>query len=404
MLYSSKRAVASTVVEASTMETTPLLGVGAYPSKTQEPCSWRSSEAFLVFTVAAAIFTDTLLYAIIVPILPYALVERMDIAEEDVQWWESMLFATFGVAGLVSSPLCGYLADRWRDRRTPFLCGLLLAMGGTFLFGFARTPGMLILSRICQGLASTVVFTVGLALIGDVVPSSRIGEAIGYALSGVSAGFLVAPTLAGYIYDRFGYEAVFWVCVALLAFDVLLRTLLLEPKTTSVNVDDVDAQQQSHNNYNNNTIPHDTIRPVHAVSDDTLSMAGSEATETMARWKMPITLRFLANPPFLAAFVGYSIYTSNMSALDGVLALFVKREFHWSSTAAGLSYLTVAIPALGAPLVGRLSDRFGAKRFIIVGFLFLSLLQLLLRFAQAGRAALLCTLLFTIGQLLMPLF
>lgn len=67
----------------------------------------RASKAFAVFVVSLAVFSDILLQNLVVPVLPYALKERVGlVGEVDVQWWNSILLAAFGGAYMVGS--CTY--------------------------------------------------------------------------------------------------------------------------------------------------------------------------------------------------------------------------------------------------------------------------------------------------------
>lgn len=63
----------------------------------------RSSKGFVTFVVCVAIFTDMLLSNLIVPMLPYALVERVGLPKEDVQKWNSILLALYGGSQMVGS-------------------------------------------------------------------------------------------------------------------------------------------------------------------------------------------------------------------------------------------------------------------------------------------------------------
>lgn len=67
----------------------------------------RASKAFVVFVVCLAVFSDVLLQNLVVPVLPYALKERVGLVDEvDVQWWNSLLLAAFGGAFMTGS--CTY--------------------------------------------------------------------------------------------------------------------------------------------------------------------------------------------------------------------------------------------------------------------------------------------------------
>ena len=93
----------------------------------------------------------------------------------------------------------GWLADRTSHRQASFLVGLFILAAATILLGVAATPGILVLSRILQGLSCAVVYTVGLALLVDTVDRKQIGQALGTALSGTSVGILISPLLASVV-------------------------------------------------------------------------------------------------------------------------------------------------------------------------------------------------------------
>ena len=60
--------------------------------------SFRSSKTFVTFIVSVAIFTDMILFSLIAPILPFALLDRVGLSPQDVQKWNSILLASYGGA------------------------------------------------------------------------------------------------------------------------------------------------------------------------------------------------------------------------------------------------------------------------------------------------------------------
>ena len=60
----------------------------------------RSSKFFVYTVINLAVFTDAYLYGLIIPILPFALVERVHLHKEEVQRWIGFLLAAYG-AGLI---------------------------------------------------------------------------------------------------------------------------------------------------------------------------------------------------------------------------------------------------------------------------------------------------------------
>jgi MFS family permease len=90
----------------------------------------------------------------------------------------------------------------------------------------------------------------------------------------------------------------------------------------------------------------------------------------------------------------------NRFAFDTILPLHVKDTFDWDSTAAGLVFITVMVPGFFAPVVGALSDRYGAKWLSLFGFVASIPLFACLRFVTVNTLAqkvLLCVLLVLLG-------
>lgn len=94
----------------------------------------------------------------------------------------------------------------------------------------ARTYWVLCGARVLQGCSSAVVWTVGMALLADTLPTNQLGVAMGTIGSVVSLAMVTAPVLGGTIFHHFGYEAVFYVLGGFLLLDVVLRLLMIERK------------------------------------------------------------------------------------------------------------------------------------------------------------------------------
>lgn len=91
-----------------------------------------------------------------------------------------------------------------------------------------------------------------------------------------------------------------------------------------------------------------------------------------------------------------------MTALDSVLALFVRERFGWNQSAQGLVFLALFIPQLVNPAVGMIRDRYAKAGRCMVSEAFaincaaLTLLRLVVK-DSVGSKVLLCTLLAVIG-------
>lgn len=202
--------------------------------------AYRSSTFFICATVCIAIFTDILLYGIIVPVIPYALTTQVGVSDDSVQTWNAILLACYSVALLISSPLAGIYADHTSSRRWPLLLGLLALAGSTLMLCLGKTIALLIIGRVLQGVSAAIVWSVGLALLADTM-GKNIGQAMGYISIAMSMGLLVSPAVGGAVYAAAGYYAVYYVAFGLIFLDILLRLLLIEKKVARQWIDDEES-------------------------------------------------------------------------------------------------------------------------------------------------------------------
>jgi MFS family permease len=189
--------------------------------------AFRSSTLFIGAAVCIAIFSDILLYGIIVPVVPYSLTVQVGIPEHEVQQWTAILLACYSGALFLGSPIAGVYADHTSSRRLPLLIGLLALTGSTIMLCLGKSIGVLIVGRILQGLSAAIVWSVGLALLVDTT-GRNVGIAMGYVSIAMSVGLLIAPLIGGGVYAAAGYYAVFYIGFGFIALDFLLRFLLVE--------------------------------------------------------------------------------------------------------------------------------------------------------------------------------
>ncbi|KAJ5666253.1 Tetracycline resistance protein TetA/multidrug resistance protein MdtG [Penicillium maclennaniae] len=166
----------------------------------------RSSTAFIVATVWMSTFTDFLLYAMIVPVMPTALMTRADVNYDDREYWVSVLLMCEASTALIFCPIFGYLVDRARTRQFFFLGALIMLAG------------------------CALVVVTSFALLNDSVSQERLGQSIGYLGSAIASGFLLGPFMGGIVYHTGGYDSVFYVAYFIIAVDMGMRVALVEKK------------------------------------------------------------------------------------------------------------------------------------------------------------------------------
>ncbi len=125
-----------------------------------------------------------------------------------VQWIVTVYLLTMGAI----IPITGYLSDKWGPRQI-YLVSLGLFTLGSCLAGLAPSLAWLIVFRILQAIGGGLIIPLTQALIYRLVPSDRLGRAMGWwGLSVVMAPAL-GPVLGGYLIQSVSWRLIFFINV-----------------------------------------------------------------------------------------------------------------------------------------------------------------------------------------------
>ncbi|KAH8150061.1 uncharacterized protein LAJ45_05747 [Morchella importuna] len=363
---------------------------------------FRSSKTFIICAVAMAIFTDIFLYGLVVPVFPFALESRANIHPDDVQTWVSVLLAVYGGGLLVASPICGYFADRTTTRRGPLLCGLAALAASTIMLCIGKNIVLFILGRLFQGISAAIVWVVGLALLVDTVGKDEIARSMGIVSAALSAATFLAPLLGGIVYDRGGYYAVFAMAFVLIGVDILWRLVLIEKKVAMLYTVPLDVNEQVEVSLSPNAVSTDKeekeAKPDIPNPKDT-GIAGFTTTNKKSS-KLPAVITLLRYPRLLAALWACMAEATLLTSLEASLPLYTHENFHFGPVGAGLIFLAIVVPALLAPLVGWVCDKYSHRWIETTGFILCCPFFILLRLPtddSTGSIVLMCALLALLG-------
>ena len=179
----------------------------------------RASPKVTLISVTIAMFTDTLLYGLVIPLTPKS---PARIEDEGAL---AVMYGAYAVGRFGSTPLFGILADR-QGRRRPMIGGAVLQIAATVLFAFATTFGEMFVARLIQGVAASATWTAGLALVAESFTEKRT-EMMGFAMMGSTGGAVLGPLAGGALMDFGGYRLPFVFAGVLLAVDVLVRIVVI---------------------------------------------------------------------------------------------------------------------------------------------------------------------------------
>ena len=121
----------------------------------------------------------------------------------------------------------GRLGDIYGRKRI-FSAGVTLLLISSVLLATSTSSGMMILFRVLQGIASSMIFATSLPILMSVVPSEERGKAIGLTVAAVYLGLSTGPFVGGFITQQLGWRYIFWINVPLCLLLLTVTTLLLK--------------------------------------------------------------------------------------------------------------------------------------------------------------------------------
>ncbi|KIJ68771.1 hypothetical protein HYDPIDRAFT_107017 [Hydnomerulius pinastri MD-312] len=381
------------------------------PPKKPWGLQWRSSIWFITTVVGFGITTDLLVYSIIIPVMPFQL---ENLGYRNVSALTGWLLCAYS-AGLVLStiPIAIY-SERSLSRRTPLITGLIALLGAQVMLMEAPNYAVMAIARALQGVSSSMVWIVGLALLCDTTPEKKVGRQLGIAMTGLSVGLLVGSPAGGTLYSRFGFRAPFIFGEICTVVDLFARLLIIErdvamkwgyDPSTGQNIDsraNLEAALTPQESLTtmasvSGSISGSTLRRAETNPEETPILVEpkpvtltveeprpstthrssiTETDVTLVRKPLPmlsVIARLSQSPRAVVALAMSFVYGTVNSMQEPSLPLHLQSVWGYNSDQVGLVYLAAVVPALvSSPLAGLLADRKGSD-YLTCMCLFLAL-------------------------------
>jgi predicted MFS family arabinose efflux permease len=140
-----------------------------------------------------------------------------------------LAFGAFGVTALLCRPFAGRLSDTM-GRRPILIFGALLAAVGMVLLPQADSLAMVVVLRLLQGIAEAAFFVAGFAMLADLAPPSRMGEALSYNSLGLYLGIAFGPPLGELLLENFDFTVAWYGATVLSVAAAVLVLTIAEPE------------------------------------------------------------------------------------------------------------------------------------------------------------------------------
>lgn len=276
----------------------------------------------------------------IAPVLPLY-IKHLGVENADsVAQFSGIAFGITFIVSAIFSPIWGLAADRFG--RKPMLLRASLGMAIVIgCMGFAPNVYVLIALRLLQG-TITGYSTACTTLIATQTDKEHAGYALGTLSTASIAGSLLGPTIGGFIAESMGLQSSFFITGGLML--VAFFTTLLFVKES-----------------------------FHREDKKTLSI--KEVWCSVPEKSLTLTL-----------FVTFFILTVALYSVEPIITVYVTQLSKSASHVALLAGMTFSASGLAniiaAPRLGKLSDRIGAQKVILVALIAAGLLFIPQAFVQ----------------------
>lgn len=130
------------------------------------------------------------------------------------------------LAQIATAPLYGKLGDVY-GRKGVFLFAISVFTVASMLCGLAQNLPELIAARALQGIGSGALGPMAMAILGDLVPPSRLGRWLGYQGAIFAVGGITGPLAGGLFVDQLSWRWAFYFNVPLAVLSIVLVTRYL---------------------------------------------------------------------------------------------------------------------------------------------------------------------------------
>jgi MFS family permease len=156
----------------------------------------------LVLLVGAIVLVDTMFYAAITPLLP-TLVDELDLGKNGA----GVLTGAYAAGTLLGSLPAGWLIARFGVKPTVLLGLTLMSLAG-LAFALGDTAAILDGARFLQGIGGACSWAGGMAWVAEAAPRERRGELLGTTIGAAIFGVQLGPVV-GAVATGIGQEVTF---------------------------------------------------------------------------------------------------------------------------------------------------------------------------------------------------
>ncbi|WP_337019891.1 DHA2 family efflux MFS transporter permease subunit [Oceanobacillus massiliensis] len=313
-----------------------------------------------------AILNQTLMITAIPPIM-----EEMGITANTAQWLTTVFMLVSGIM----IPVSAFLLERFTTRQL-FITAMSIFAVGTLVAGIAPDFSTLLVGRVIQSVGAGVMLPLMQTVFLMIFPVHKRGAAMGLIGLVISFAPAIGPALSGYVTEHYSWRILFFIILPIAIIDIAVAFFALK-NVTELQRPKLDILSVILSSFgfggllygftsagNNGWLAGVTI-----VSLAIGAIALVLFILRQLRLKHPmLEFRVFTYSIFpLAVAIGMIVFMG-LIGVETLIPLYMQNMRDFTAFEAGLTLLPGAlITGLMSPITGRIFDKFGARKLVMVG-------------------------------------
>jgi MFS transporter, DHA2 family, multidrug resistance protein len=350
----------------------PVAAAEPYPDRPPIP---------LVIAVVATAVLEVLDMTIVNVAIPHML-GAFGATPDQITW----VLTSYIVAAAVVMPLTGYLSN-WLGRRRLLLIAIIGFIVSSGLCGMAWNLESMVLFRLAQGVFGAPLVPLSQAILLDVFPRHRAGQALAIFGLGIMVAPVLGPAFGGYLTETYSWRTVFYINVPIGLFALLMSVGYLPSRAVKdIKTDWIGMgllvlavgalqfvldQGQMRDWFNSRLIVAGTIVTVF-----------STAAFFLRGWNKPdniIDLSLLKDRNFVAGTLAITAYGISLFGWMALMPLFTQRLLGYSPAMAGTLFIPRAlVSAVTLAITGSILIKLFDARYLVAAGLVMTALGTML--------------------------
>ncbi|KGR89523.1 multidrug MFS transporter [Ureibacillus massiliensis 4400831 = CIP 108448 = CCUG 49529] len=313
-----------------------------------------------------AILNQTLMITAIPPIM-----KEMGITANSAQW----LTTVFMLVNGIMIPISAFLLERFSTRQL-FITAMSIFTVGTLVAGIAPNFEVLLVGRMIQSAGAGVMLPLMQTVFLMIFPVNKRGAAMGLIGLVISFAPAIGPALSGYVTEHYSWRVLFFIILPIAIIDIIVASFVLK-NVTELQKPKLDILSIILSSFgfggllygftsagNNGWLASMTILSllVGAVALIAFILRQLKLKHPMLEFRV-----FTYSIFPLAVAVGMITFMG-LIGVETLIPLYMQNMREFTALEAGLVLLPGAlITGFMSPIAGRIFDKFGAKKLVMVG-------------------------------------